>query len=48
MSSKGITRRLERLEAWAIPSDSEVLTVRVSRIGEPDKIIELRGGKPPK
>jgi len=43
-----LQRRLKKLEAWLAPtSDNEgVLTIVVTRIGEPDKIIELRGLKP--
>lgn len=42
-----LVRRLERLEAEFAPTDdSDVLRVTVTRIGEPDKIIEVRSGKP--
>ena len=42
-----LIRRIERLEAeLAPPSDEPVLTIVVSRIGQPDRTIELRGIEP--
>jgi hypothetical protein len=48
MSSKNLVRRLAQLEAELTPSpdDERVLKIIVSRIGEPDRIIELRGIEP--
>jgi len=48
MSSKNLLRRLERLELELTPNpdDQPVLKIVVARIGEPDRIIEVRGIKP--
>jgi hypothetical protein len=47
MITKNLARRLERLEAeLAPPSDGPVLTITVTRIGQPDKIIEVHGMAP--
>ena len=48
---RSLPRRLQRLEVRLIPSDPPVLTILVTRVGGPDKIIELvlnepRGGRP--
>jgi hypothetical protein len=43
MRSRNLSRRLERLEAQLTPSEERVLTIVVSRIGEPDRTIEVRG-----
>jgi hypothetical protein len=43
VSNKNLSRRLEQLEAERAPDgDPEVLKITVSRIGKPDRIIELR------
>ncbi len=43
MSSKNLSRRLDRLEAELAPAiNPEVLTITVTRIGEPDRTIELQ------
>jgi hypothetical protein len=39
-------RRLERLEARLSPTVSRVLTIRVTRVDEPDRTIELVLNKP--
>ena len=46
MISKNLSRRLERLEAELTPSEEHVLKVTVTRIGEPDRIIEVRLPEP--
>ena len=47
MSSKNLSRRLERLEAELAPArDPEVLKITVTRIGAPDRTIELQLKKP--
>jgi hypothetical protein len=47
MSSRNLSRRLERLEAeLAPPSDEPALTIVVTSPGEPDEIIEVRGTEP--
>jgi hypothetical protein len=47
MSSKNLSRRLERLEAELAPDvNPQVLTITVTRIGEPDRTIELQLKKP--
>jgi hypothetical protein len=46
MTTKNLTRRLERLEAELEPDDSQVLRLTVTRIGEPVKIVEFRIPKP--
>jgi len=45
MSTKSLVRRLTRLESSLTPtSDNErVLTIIVTTVGKPPKIIELRG-----
>ena len=44
MITKNLARRLERLEAeLAPPTDGPVLTITVTRIGQPDRIIEMHG-----
>ena len=47
MNSRNLTRRLERVEAELAPAkdNGRVLKITVTRIGEPDEIIELRGIK---
>ena len=45
MSSR-LARRLERLEAHLAPDASEVLKVTITRIGQPDRIIEVRLPQP--
>jgi hypothetical protein len=47
MSSKNFAQRLERLEAELTPSDERVLKITVTRIGRPDRTIELRLPEPP-
>lgn len=47
MSSKNLSRRLERLEAELAPArDPEVLTITVTSIGVPDRTIEMQLQKP--
>ena len=46
MMTRNLTKRLERLEAELKPSDEPVLTITVTCIGEPDRIIEMRGLEP--
>lgn len=44
MSCRNITRRLERLEAYlAPPSDEPAMVIRMTCVGQPDRIIEVRG-----
>jgi hypothetical protein len=46
MSGRNIARRLERLEAYLAPPDDEsALTIVVTTVGKPDKVIEMRGIK---
>jgi hypothetical protein len=46
MIGRSLTRRLERLEAELAPSDDEpALTIVVTSVGQPDKIIEVHGTK---
>jgi hypothetical protein len=47
MPSRSLTRRLERLEAeLAPPSDEPALTIVVTCVGQPDRIIEVHGTEP--
>ena len=47
MITRTLARRLERLEAYlAPPDDKPALTIVVTSVGRPDRIIELRGIKP--
>jgi hypothetical protein len=47
MRGRNITRRLERLEAYLAPPDDEpALTIHLTGVGEPDRIIEVRGSEP--
>jgi hypothetical protein len=46
MISRTLARRLERLEARLRPDAPLVLKILVTRIGGPDKIIELVLNKP--
>ena len=47
MIARNLARRLERLEAELTPpSDPRVLKIRVTSVGEPDEIIELRLPEP--
>lgn len=41
-----LARRLERLEAELRPNNEGVLKINVTRIGQPDRIIELRLPEP--
>ena len=41
-----VKRRLERLEARPSPTASRVLTILVTRVGGPDRTIELVLNKP--
>ncbi len=44
MISRNITRRVERLEAYLAPPDDEpALTILLTGVGHPDRIIEVRG-----
>jgi hypothetical protein len=44
MTPKSLTRRLERLEAYLTPPDDRpALVIRVTSVGQPDEIIEVRG-----
>jgi hypothetical protein len=47
MPSRNLTRRLERLEAELAPlSDEPALTIVVTCVGQPDRIIEVHGTEP--
>lgn len=47
MINRNLTRRLERLEAELAPADdSDVLRIRLTRIGEPVKVMEFRVPRP--
>ncbi len=47
MPSRNLSRRLQRLEAeLAPPSDKPALTIVVTCVGKPDRIIEVRGAEP--
>jgi len=46
MKSRALLRRLERLEAELGLKDEQVLIVTLTRIGQPDKVIEVRLPKP--
>jgi hypothetical protein len=41
MSSRSLSRRLERLEAELTAEEEHVLRLRVTRVGQPEKIIEV-------
>lgn len=44
MITRALTRRLERLEAYlAPPSDEPALVIRMTCVGQEDRIIEVRG-----
>jgi hypothetical protein len=45
---KNFTRRLEQLEAELAPSgdDEPALTILLTSVGQPDRIIEVRGAQP--
>jgi hypothetical protein len=42
MTRRNLTKRLQRLERRLTPSAEEILQITVTRIGHPDRIIELR------
>jgi hypothetical protein len=46
MSSRSLSRRLERLEAELMPEEEHVLRVRLTRVGQPEKIIEVHLAAP--
>jgi hypothetical protein len=46
MVSKTLARRLERLAARDMPNSPRVMKILVTRIGQPDRIIELPHTKP--
>jgi hypothetical protein len=44
MTTRNITRRLERLEAYlAPPSDEPAMVIHMTCVGQEDRIIEVRG-----
>jgi hypothetical protein len=44
MITRSLTRRLERLEAYlAPPSNEPALTIHLTGVGHPERIIEVRG-----
>jgi len=44
MSTRNIIRRLERLEAELTPPDDEpALVIHMTCVGQPERIIEVRG-----
>ena len=46
MITKSLSRRLERLEAELAPNDEKpALTILVTSVGQPDKIIQMYGAK---
>jgi hypothetical protein len=42
LANGNLNRRLDRLEASMLPRNQRVLQITVTRIGEPDRTIELR------
>jgi hypothetical protein len=48
MTRRNITQRLRRLESRLAPPPTEILQITVTRIGHPEKIIELRLAPRPK
>jgi len=46
MSSRSLSRRLERLEAELTPEEEHVLRVRLTGVGQPEKIIEVHLAAP--
>jgi hypothetical protein len=39
--TRNLPKRLERLEAYLKPSAPRVLKILVTRVGEPDEVVEL-------
>jgi hypothetical protein len=42
VTSRNLTKRLQRLESRLTPPPAEILQITVTRIGQPDRIVELR------
>ena len=46
MGSAKLARRLERLEAELAPNNEQVLKVIITRVGKPERTIEVRMPQP--